>query len=62
MAQVLLLQELKKAGLSLELVIVKIIKFKIQIVSIIMHQDNNMRKLKIIRTLYSKLINYYFRS
>jgi hypothetical protein len=60
MAQVLLLQELKKAGLSLELVIVKIIKFKIQIVSIIMHQDNNMRKLKIIRTLYiSKLINYY---
>ena len=59
MAQVLLLQELKKAELSLELVIVKIIKFKIQIVSIIMHPDNNMRKLKIIRTLFSKLINYY---
>ena len=52
MAQVLLLQELKKAELSLELVIVKIIKFKIQIVSIIMHPDNNMRKLKIIRTIY----------
>lgn len=49
MEQGLLLQELKKAGLSLELATAKILKFKIQIVSITVQLDSNMRKLRLFK-------------